>query len=82
MRKSRSTESQIIRILNQGEAGVLTAEILRQHTISKATYFHRRAKYAATSVDELKRLRKLEVESAKLSRMPSSPSRARRSRTP
>jgi putative transposase len=40
MRKSRFTESQIVSILKQGEAGVPIAEILRQHNISKATYFH------------------------------------------
>ena len=37
MRKSRFTESQIVSILMQGEAGVPIAEILRQHGISKAT---------------------------------------------
>ena len=56
MRKSRFTESQIVSILRQGEAGVPIAEILRQHNISKATYFQWRAKYAGASVDELKRL--------------------------
>ena len=56
MRKSRFTESQIVSILKQGEAGVPVAEILRQHNISKATYFHWRAKCAGASVDELKRL--------------------------
>ena len=36
---------------------VRIAEILRQHNITKATYFHWRAKYAVASVDELKQLR-------------------------
>jgi putative transposase len=69
MRKSRFTESQIVGILKQGEAGVPIAEILRQHNIRKATYFHSRSKYAGASVDELKRLRELEAENAKLKRM-------------
>lgn len=69
MRKSRFTESQIVGILTQGEAGVPIAENLRQHNISKATYFHWRSKYAGASVDELTRLRELEAENAKLKRM-------------
>jgi transposase-like protein len=51
MRKSRFTESQIVSILKQGESGVPIAEILRQHGISKATYFHWRSKYAGASVE-------------------------------
>jgi hypothetical protein len=39
MRKSRFTESQIVAILKQGEAGVPIAEILRQHNISKRRTF-------------------------------------------
>jgi len=69
MRKSRFTESQIVDILKQGEAGVPIAEMLRQHNISKATYFQWRAKYAGASVGELKRLKELEAENAKLKRM-------------
>jgi putative transposase len=46
MRKSRFTKSQIVEILKQGEAGIPIAEILRQHNISKATYFQWRMKYA------------------------------------
>lgn len=69
MRKSRFTESQIVAVLKQGEGGVPVAEILREHGISKATYFQWRAKYAGATVDELKRLKELEAENAKLKRM-------------
>jgi len=44
MRKSRFTESQIVEILKQGEAGVPIAEILRQHNIRKVSAGSRRAR--------------------------------------
>ena len=69
MRKSWFTESPIVDVLKQGEAGVPIAEILRRHNISKATCFQWRAKYAGASAEELKRLKELEAENAKLKRM-------------
>jgi putative transposase len=38
MKKSRFTESQIVAILKEGEAGVAVAQITRKHGISPATY--------------------------------------------
>ena len=69
MRKSRFTESQIVEILKQGDAGMPVAEIIRQHGISRQTYFKWKGKYAGASVNELRRLRELEAENAKLKRM-------------
>ena len=37
MRKSRFTESQIVGILKEGEAGIPLAEFVRTHGISRAT---------------------------------------------
>jgi putative transposase len=51
------------------KAGVPIAEILPQHNIGKATYLQWRPKYAGASVAELKRLKELEAENAKLKRM-------------
>jgi len=45
------------------------AEILRTHGISRATYFKWRAKYAGTTVAELKRMKELEAENARLKRL-------------
>jgi putative transposase len=69
MRKSRFTESQIVAILKEGEAGLPVAEILRKHGISRPTYFNWKSKYGGASVTELRRLKELELENAKLKRM-------------
>jgi putative transposase len=44
MKKSRFTESQIVAILKEGEAGVAVAQITREHGISAATYYHWKSK--------------------------------------
>jgi len=69
MKKSRFTESQIVAILKEGEAGLAVAQLARKHGISAATYYHWKSKYAGAGVAELKRLRELEAENAKLKRM-------------
>ncbi len=69
MKKSNFTEAQIIAILKEGDAGVPVAQILRKHGISQGTYYNWKAKYGGTSVSELKRLKELETENAKLKKM-------------
>ena len=69
MKKSRFTESQIVAILKEGEAGVAVAQLTRKHGISAATYYHWKSKYGGAGISELKRLRELEAENAKLKRM-------------
>ena len=69
MRKSRFTESQIVNILKDGDAGLPLAELVRKHGISRATYFNWKSKYAGATLADLKRMRELEAENAKLKRM-------------
>ncbi len=69
MRRSKFTESQIVAALKEVEGGVPIAEVIRKHAISRATFFAWKAKYGGATVAELKRLRELEAENAKLKRM-------------
>ena len=69
MRPSKFSETQIVGILREVEAGVPVAEVIRKHGISRATYVTWKAKYANATVPELARLRELEQENARLKRM-------------
>ncbi len=69
MRKSRFTEGQIVGVLAEGDAGLPVGELCRKHGISTATYYQWKSKYAGVAVSELKRMRELEAENARLKRM-------------
>ena len=69
MRKSKFSETQIVEILKSAESGVPVADLLRRHGISKGTFFKWRSKYSGASVSDVRRLRELEMENAKLKRM-------------
>ncbi len=69
MRKSKFTESQMMAILAEGEAGLPVAEVCRKHGISNATYYQWKSKYAGMSANELKRVKDLEAENSRLKRM-------------
>ena len=69
MKKSRFTETQIVSILSKADAGMKIQELCRQHGISPATYYAWKSKYGGLSASELKRIKELEAENAKLKRM-------------
>lgn len=69
MKKTKFSESQIVAILQEGEAGLPVAQILRKYGISQATYYNWKSKYGGASVAELKRLKELELENARLKRV-------------
>jgi putative transposase len=69
MRKSRFTESQIIKVLKEVEGGRQVNKVCREHGISDATYYNWKAKYGGMEVSDIKRLKELEEESQRLKRM-------------
>ena len=66
MKKSRFSEEQIIGILKQGEAGVKTADVCREHGISAATFYGWKQKFGGLDVSEAQRLKALEDENRRL----------------
>jgi putative transposase len=62
MKKTKFTESQIIGILKEQEAGKKVAEICRAHGISQPTYYGWRSKYSGLEVNQVKRMKELESE--------------------
>ena len=69
MKKSRFTESQVVAILKQADAGRSVKELCREHGISEATFYNWKSKYGGLEASDLKRMKELEAENAKRKRM-------------
>lgn len=69
MKKSRFTESQIIAVLKETDADMKVEEVCRKHGVSSATYYNWKAKYGGMEASDVKRLKELEEENAKLKKM-------------
>lgn len=66
MRKSRFTEEQIIRVLDQVRSGHKVKDVCREHGVSEGTYYRWKAKFGGMDVSDARRLRELETENRRL----------------
>ena len=66
MKRSKFSEAQIAFVLKQAEEGTTIGEVCRKTGISDATFYACRKKYAGLMPSEMRRLRQLEDENAKL----------------
>ena len=66
MKKSRFTESQIVGVLKQVDAGAKVEDVCREHGISSATYYNWKSKYGGMEASDLRRMKNLEEEKVRL----------------
>ena len=69
MKKSRYTDSQIMAILKQSEAGAPVPELCREHGMSSATFYKWRAKFGGMDASLMARMKELEEENRRLKKM-------------
>jgi putative transposase len=69
MKKSRYTDSQILSILKQNEAGATVPDLCREHGMSTATFYKWRSKYGGMDASLMKRMKELEDENRRLKKM-------------
>ena len=69
MKKSTFTPAQIAGILKEFDSGKSAEQITREHGVSKASLYKWRQRYGGMEATELKRVKELEEENARLKRM-------------
>ena len=69
MRKSRFTETQIVKILKEVEGGRQVKEVCREYGVSDATYYNWRSKYGGMEASDIRRLKEMEDENRRLKQM-------------
>lgn len=69
MKKSKFTDSQIIAVVNQAEAGTPVPDLCREHGISSGTFYKWRAKFGGMDASLMARMKELEEENRRLKKM-------------
>jgi putative transposase len=69
MKRTRFTETQIVSILKEADAGTKVKDICRQHGISDATFYNWKSRYGGMSASELKRLKETEADLSQYKKM-------------
>jgi putative transposase len=69
MKKSRFTDSQIVAVLKQAEAGSPVPELYREHGISSATFYKWRSKFGGMDASLMARMKELEDENRRLKKL-------------
>jgi putative transposase len=69
MKKSKFSEVQIVNLMKEYDAGDSVPELCRKAGVSSATFHNWKAKYGGMEASDLKRMRELEEENARLKKM-------------
>ena len=69
MKKSKFTETQIVSILKEADAGMKVDDICRKHGVSPSTYYTWKSKYGGMEASDVKKLKELQEENDRLKRM-------------
>ena len=69
MKRKRYADEQVAFALRQAEAGTPVAEVCRKMGVTEATFFRWKKRFAGMGVAEIRRLKQLEDENAKLKKL-------------
>ncbi len=69
MKRKRFSEEQIIRILQEADAGMKVADLCRKYGFSEATFYNWKSKFGGMTISEARRLKALEQENSRLKRL-------------